>query len=82
MSVEERIKKALSEQLEIDIDHIRLDSHLSNDLGADSLDLVEATMELEDEFDCIINNEDLDSFRTVGDVVKWVTNHQNNLKKG
>ena len=65
----------LAEQLEISADNIRLEHHLVNDLGADSLDLVESMMALEDQFDCLINSEDLDGFRTVGDVVQWLETH-------
>ena len=65
----------LAEQLEVSADNIRPEHHLVNDLGADSLDLVESMMALEDQFDCLINTEDLDVFRTVGDVVQWLEKH-------
>jgi acyl carrier protein len=74
-SVEQKVKHALAEQLDISIDNIVLDNHIVNDLGADSLDLVEATMALEDEFNCLINAEDFDRFKTVSDVVDWLRQH-------
>jgi acyl carrier protein len=75
MSIENQVKKVIAEQLEINIDQISIDSHLIKDLGADSLDLIEATMELEDAFNCVISSEEMESFKTVSDIIKWVTPH-------
>lgn len=70
--VEQKVKNAFAEQLGASPDSITLENDFIRDLGADSLDLVEATMTLEDEFNCLINAEDFDALRTVGDLVRWL----------
>ncbi len=72
--IQQQVIDSLAEQLELSADHIHMHSHIVNDLGADSLDLVESLMSLEDQFDCLINTEDMDGFRTVGDIVTWLEN--------
>jgi acyl carrier protein len=60
------------EQLSIDEDDITMDSGFVDDLGADSLDLVELIMALEEEFDMEIPDEDAEKITTVGDVVDYI----------
>lgn len=68
----EKVKKILSEQLEIEEDKITIDSDLVEDLKADSLDIVELIMDLEQEFDLEIPDEDLPKVNTVRDVVEYI----------
>ena len=65
----EKLKKILSEQLEIDENRITLDSYIQDDLGAYSLDLVDLVMSIEDEFGIEIPEELAESVHTVGDIV-------------
>ena len=52
-----------------------MESSITDDLGADSLDIVDLVMTLEDEFDTEIPDEDIESIKTVGDVVKYIEDH-------
>ena len=71
----EKVAAILAEQLDAEEDAITLDTSLVDDLGADSLDVVELVMTLEDEFDMEIPDEDITEVRTVGDVVKYLEEH-------
>ena len=68
----EKVKKILAEQLEINEDEISIESNLIEDLNADSLDVVELIMDLEQEFDLDIPDEDLPKVVTVKDVVTYI----------
>ena len=68
----EKMKKILSEQLDADIDSITLDTDIQDDLGADSLDVVEMLMSIEDEFEIEIPDEKIESLKTVGQVVEYI----------
>ena len=68
----EKVKALLAEQLEIDENEIQLDSSFVEDLGADSLDVVEMLMILEEEFDVTVPDEDAEKFQTVKDVVEFL----------
>ncbi len=68
----EKVKEILVEQLGVSEDEISMDSSLLDDLGADSLDLVELIMALEQEFDVEIPDEDAEKIKTVGDAVNFV----------
>ncbi len=70
----EKVREILCEQLELDPDDITLDTNLVEDLGADSLDLVDFAMSLEDYFDKEIPDEDLEHIKTIGDVVAYIEN--------
>ena len=70
----EKVREILCDQLDIDPDEITLDTDIVNDLGADSLDLVDFVMSLEDEFDKEIPDEDVESIKTVGDIVSYIEN--------
>ena len=71
----EKVAAVLAEQLDAEEDAITLDTSLVDDLGADSLDVVDLVMTLEDEFDMEIPDEDITEVRTVGDVVKYLEEH-------
>ena len=72
MDIFEQIKKILCDQLDLDEDQVTEDSDVIDDLGADSLDIVDLVMTLEEEFDTEIPDEDIENLRTVGDIVKYV----------
>ena len=74
-SIEERLKEILIKQFGESENTITLESSFVNDLGADSLDIVELVMELEDEFDLSIPDEDAEKMQTVGDAVKYINEH-------
>lgn len=63
----ERVVKVISEQLDFDVNEIKPEMNIIDDLGADSLDLVEVVMALEEEFDIEISDEDAERIHTVGD---------------
>ena len=68
----EKLRELLSEQLEIDKDKITMDTHIVDDLGADSLDVVELLMSLEDEYDITITDDAVRELFTVREVVECV----------
>ena len=73
----EKIRSIISEQLSIDdVDTITLDTSLTEDLEADSLDAVEVIMALEDEFGIEIPDEEAEHFKTVGDICKFIENNK------
>ena len=71
----ERIREIICDQLELEENDVTLDSVLLEDLGADSLDLVDLVMTFEDEFDMEISDEDLENIKTVGDIVRFIEEH-------
>lgn len=71
----ERIQEIIADKLTIDMDSITMDASFIDDLNADSLDIVELIMALEDELDMEIPDEDVENFKTVGDVVNYVRAH-------
>ena len=72
MDTFERIRELLAEQLDIDEDKITMDSDILEDFEADSLDIVDMVMTLEDEFGVEVPDEQIENFHTVGDVVRYV----------
>lgn len=72
MSTFERVQKIICEQLEIDRHLVTEDASISGDLGADSLDLVDLAMSIEEEFNIEVPDDALDNVRTVSDIVKFI----------
>ncbi|MDF7672434.1 acyl carrier protein [Lactobacillus sp. ESL0701] len=72
-----KIKDMLAENFEVDADKITKDTNFTSDLDADSIDLVEFILQLEDEFGAEISDEDAEKIKTVGDAVSYVAAHQN-----
>ena len=72
-----KIKENLVETLELDADHVTLETNIVEDLGADSIRLMEFTLALEDEFGIEISDEDAEHILTLGQVVDYVSNKIN-----
>lgn len=68
----EKVKKIISEQLEVDQSIISEGSTITGDLGADSLDLVDLAMSIEDEFDIELSDDALEKIKTVSDLVAYI----------
>ena len=68
----EKVKDVIVEQLGVEDDTIKLDTSFIDDLGADSLDIVELIMALEEEFKCEIPDEDAEKIQTVQDAVSYI----------
>ena len=68
----ERVRAIMSNQLDVDEDRIAMESDIAEDFDADSLDLVDLVMSLEDEFGIEVPDEQVENFRTVGDVVRYI----------
>ena len=72
----EKVKDVIVEQLGVEDDTIKLDTSFIDDLGADSLDIVELIMALEEEFDMQIPDSEAEKIATVNDVVEYIKNNQ------
>lgn len=73
-NIEDRVKKIISEKMDVPEDKISTQTSFVNDLGADSLDTVELVMQLEDEFDIKIPEDDAERIQTVGQAVEYISN--------
>nr|WP_276568446.1 acyl carrier protein [Acetivibrio saccincola] len=71
----DKVKKIIMEQLGVEGDEITLESSFIDDLGADSLDIVELIMALEEEFDLEIPDSEAEKISTVGDVIEYIKNN-------
>lgn len=70
--MKEKIKEMLAKQLRVDINDIDEDTDIMDDLGADSLDIVEMLQIIEDDFGIVIPDEDVQTLKTVGDVADYI----------
>ena len=75
-TVEQQVKKIVAEQLGVKEEEVTNDASFVDDLGADSLDTVELIMALEEEFGIEVPDEQAEKLLTVGDVVKYIEEHQ------
>ncbi len=73
MSVEEKVKKIIAEKLSVELEEVVPEASFVDDLGADSLDLVELIMSMEEEFDTDISDEDAEQITTVKDAIDYVS---------
>ena len=71
----DKLKEIIADKLSVNEDEITMESTFIDDLGADSLDIVELIMALEEELEMEIPDEDAEGFKTVGDVVDYITEH-------
>ena len=71
-TVFERVSKVVVDRLGVDESEVKLEASFREDLGADSLDVVELVMELEDEFDMEISDEDAEKISTIGDAIAYI----------
>jgi len=75
-NTEERVKKIVVEHLGVEADKVTMDASFIDDLGADSLDIVELVMAFEEEFDVEIPDDAAEKITTVGDAVTYIEEHK------
>ncbi len=75
MSIEQRVKEIIVEQLGANESEVKPEAKFVDDLGADSLDLVELVMALEEEYNMEISDEDAEKILTVGDAIEYIKAH-------
>ena len=80
MSVEERVKKIVIDQLGVEENQATREAKFIEDLGADSLDTVELVMALEEEFSIEIPDEEAEKIASVGDAISYITEHSEKAK--
>lgn len=68
----DKVKEIIVDQLDVDEDKVTMEAAIAEDLGADSLDIVDLVMSLEEEFDIEIPDEQVENVKTVGDIVKFI----------
>ena len=73
MTIEEKVRNIICDQLAVEPEKVTLTASFIDDLGADSFDIVELVMTMEEEFDLEIPDEEAEKLRVVGDVVKYIT---------
>jgi len=76
VSIFDRVKKIIIDQLGSEEAEVTMEASFVDDLGADSLDIVELVMALEEEFDLEIPDDEAEKIRTVGEAVKYIQSHQ------
>ncbi|MBE6787328.1 MAG: acyl carrier protein [Ruminococcaceae bacterium] len=72
----DKIKTILADQLDVDAETLTMETDIAKDLNADSLDVVEILMSLEDEFNVEIPDEEIENIKTIGDLVEYIENNQ------
>ena len=72
----DKVKELIVEQLDVDEDSVTSGANIQDDLHADSLDVVDLVMSLEEEFDLEIPDEAVETIKTVGDIVKYIEDNQ------
>ncbi len=68
----EKVKSIIVDQLDVEEEKVTLDANIQEDLGADSLDIVDLVMSFEEEFDIEIPDDQVENIKTVGDIVKYI----------
>lgn len=72
MSLEDKVKKIIAEKLSVDLEEVVPEASFVDDLGADSLDLVELIMSMEEEFDIDISDDDAEKLQTVKNAIDYI----------
>jgi acyl carrier protein len=75
MEIAEKVKEIISQQLDVDTTNIEENASFIDDLGADSLAIVELVLAFEEQFEIDIPDEDTEKIRTVGDAISYITQH-------
>ena len=75
MSVEEKVKKIIAEKLSVEMEEVVPGASFVDDLGADSLDLVELIMAMEESFDIEISDDEAEKLQTVQDAINYIKEH-------
>jgi acyl carrier protein len=75
MSIEDKVRKIIAEKLSVDLEEVIPEASFVDDLGADSLDLVELIMTMEEEFDIDISDEDAEKLESVKDAIDFIKAH-------
>ncbi len=75
MEIAEKVKEIISQQLDVDVDQLEGPASFIDDLGADSLAIVELVLAFEEQFEIDIPDEDTEKIRTVGDAVSYISEH-------
>ena len=76
VNVEQKVKSIIAEQLGVGEEEIKPASSFIEDLGADSLDIVELVMAMEEEFEVEIPDDEAENIKTVGDAINYINNHK------
>ena len=71
----DKLKEIIMDQLDVEEDEVTMDANIQEDLDADSLDMVDFVMSVEEEFDLKIEDEDVEKIKTVGDIVSFIEAH-------
>lgn len=72
----DKVKELIVDQLDVEEDAVKMESVIIDDLGADSLDVVDLVMSIEEEFDMEIPHEAVEKIKTVGDIVSYIESNQ------
>ncbi|MDN4592418.1 acyl carrier protein [Polycladomyces subterraneus] len=72
----ERVKRIIVDKLNVDPSEVTPEASIKEDLGADSLDVMDLVLELEDEFEMEISDEDAEKISTVGDIIAYIESHK------
>ncbi len=72
----EKVKSIIVDQLDVEEEKVVAEANITEDLGADSLDVVDLVMSIEEEFDIEIPDEAVEGIKTVGDIVKYIESNQ------
>lgn len=75
MEIADKVKEIVSQQLDVDVAQIKPESQFIDDLGADSLAIVELVLAFEEQFEIDIPDEDTEKIRTVGDAINYIQSH-------
>ncbi|MDE6019954.1 MAG: acyl carrier protein [Ruminococcus sp.] len=70
----DKIKELIVDQLDVEEDKVTMEANIQDDLGADSLDIVDLVMSVEDAFEVKIEDDDVENIKTVGDIVNYIDN--------